>query len=317
MSHLNWVASKTSAGGQPVLSNRALLFVILPGLFIGLQLFVHLIIGSDLGCVVLLGLTLGLGLRLLFVGGLHDTPCLISLIFIAKYVGVASPVKIFLGQALDSNLNHPRDAFVMAFLCTLQLHAAYTLTSKYHFKLVLLREIPQRQYLKVLFWVAYPLGTLCFLIGACIPSYASTAGEGFQTFMLPILIAAVVARTAYLISDPRGCRELDGMLVFMLGTSFLLAFIANLKFVAVIILTAYLVTIVVRKGSASWKLVLLGGAGLAVAVVVIFPLINLMRGSNRRKVWRTVDERANDHGKARVDQGLLRIARPIDVPGGL
>ena len=280
MSHFNSVARKKSTDSQPVLSHRIMLFVILPGLFIGLQLFLHLLNGSDLACVVLLGLTLTIGLLVLNEGGLHDTIGIISLIFIAKYVGVASPVKILLGQPLDSNLNHPGDAFVMAFLCTLQLYAAYKLTSKYHFKLVLLREIPKRQYLKVLFWVAYPLGTLCFLIGACIPSYASTSGEGFQTFMLPILITAVVARTAYLISDPTGCRELDGMLVFMLGTSFLLAFIANLKLVAVIILMAFLVTIVVRKRSASWKLVLFGGAGLAFAVVVIFPLINLMRGSN-------------------------------------
>ena len=215
---------------------------------------------------------------------------------------IASLVKIFLGQTLDSNLSHPREAFLMTFLCTLQLYAAYKLTSKYHFKLVLLREIPNRQYLKVLFWVAYPLGTLCFLIGACIPSYASTAGEGFQTFMLPILIAAVVARTAYLISDPTGRRELDGTLVFMLGTSFLLAFLANLKFVAVIMLMAYVVTIVVRKKSASLKLVLFGGAGLAVAVRRDFSADQPhAKARICRKVRRTVDERADDGGKARID----------------
>jgi hypothetical protein len=280
MSHSTWVVSRSSTGAHSVRSNRLLLLVVLPSLFIGLQLFIHLINGSDLVCVVLLGLTLGIGLLFLNEGGLHDTISMISLIFIAKYVGIASPMKLFIGQTLDSNLSHPREAFLMTFLCTLQLYAAYKLTSKYHFKLVLLREVASRQYLKVLFWVAYPLGTLFFLIGACIPSYASTSGEGFQTFMLPILIAAVVARTAYLLSDPSGCRELDGTLVFMLGTSFLLAFIANLKFVAVIMFAAYAVTIVVRKKSASWKLVLFGGAGLAVAVVVIFPLINLMRSAN-------------------------------------
>ena len=242
-----WVVSKTSTGGHPVLSRRLLLFVVLPSLLIGLQLFIHLINGSDLVCVVLLGLTLGIGLFILNEGGLQDTIGIICLIFIAKYVGVASPVKIFLGQALDSNLSHPREAFLMTFLCTLQLYAAYKLTLRYHFKLILLRAIGDRQYLKVLFWVAYVLGTVCFLIGACIPSYASTSGEGFQTFMLPILIAAVVARTAYLVSDPSGCRELDGMLVFMLCTSFLLAFIANLKFVAVVMITAYVVTSVGRK----------------------------------------------------------------------
>ena len=51
----------------------------------------------------------------------------------------------------------------------------------------------------------------------------------------------------------------------MLGTSFLLAFIANLKFVAVIMVMAYAITIVVRKKSVSMKLVILGGAGLALA----------------------------------------------------
>ena len=54
---------RTSTDSQPVLSNRLMLFVILPSLFIGLQLFIHLINGSDLVCVLLLGLTLGIGLR--------------------------------------------------------------------------------------------------------------------------------------------------------------------------------------------------------------------------------------------------------------
>jgi hypothetical protein len=280
MRHSSSVARATYADEQSVLSSRFVLLVVLPGLFIGLQLLIHLLNGSDLVCVVLLGLTLGIGLLLLIEGGLQDTISAICLIYIAKHVGIASPVKIFLGQTLESNLSHPRDAFLMTFVSSVQLYAAYKLTSKYHFKLVLLTEIASRQYLKVLFWVAYPLGTFIFLIGACIPSYASTSGEGFQTFMWPILIAAVVARTAYLVSDPSGSRELDGALVFMLGTSFLLAFIANLKFVAVIMIVAYVVTIIVRKKSISVKLVLLGGAGLAIAVVLIFPLINLMRGSN-------------------------------------
>ena len=264
-----------------MLSNELLSFVVLPSLLIGLQLVVHLINGSDLACVVLLGLTLGIGLLLLNEGGLCDTISLISLIFIAKYVGIASFVKILLGQSLDSNLSHPREAFLMTFLATIQLYAAYKLTNRYHFKTILLQAGASRRYNLVLFWVAYPLGVVVFLIGACIPSYASTAGEGFQTFMLPILIVAVVARTAYLVSDPRGSRELDGTLVVMLGSGFLLAFLANLKFVAVIMIMAYAVTIVVRKRSVSLKLVLLGGVGLAVAVVVIFPLINLMRSANQ------------------------------------
>ena len=57
-----WVVSKTSTDGHPFLSRRLLLFVVLPSLLIGLQLFIHLINGSDLACVVLLGLTLGIGL---------------------------------------------------------------------------------------------------------------------------------------------------------------------------------------------------------------------------------------------------------------
>jgi hypothetical protein len=268
---------------RPALADMVLLKVGLPTLFIGLQLVIHLFNGSDLACVVLLGLTLGIGLLLAHEGGLRDTISLISIIFIAKYVGIASIVKIFCGQALESNLSHPQESFLMAFLASAQLYAAYKLTSAYHFKLVLLREIPSRQYYKVLFAIAYPLGALLFLIGACIPSYASTAGEGFQTFMLPLLIVAVVARTAYLVSDPAGPRELDGMLVLMLGTSFLLAFLANLKLVAVITLIAYVVTVVVRKRAVSLKLVLLGGLALAVSAVVIFPLVNLMRSSNLSK----------------------------------
>ena len=69
-------------------------------------------------------------------------------------------MKIFLGQPLDSNLSHPCEAFLMTFLCTVQLYAAYKLTTKFHFKRVLLHEIASRQYLKVLFWVAFPLGAI-------------------------------------------------------------------------------------------------------------------------------------------------------------
>jgi hypothetical protein len=286
------VALSESTGGHPVLSGRLLVRVVLPSLFIGVQLFLHLINGSDLVCVVLLLMTLGIGVLFLNQGGLQDTISFIGLIFIAKYVGIASPVKIFLGQPLDSNLNHPREAFLMTLMCTVQLYAAYKLTSKFHFKRVLLHEIASRQYLKVLFWVAFPLGSILFLIGACIPSYASTSGEGFQTFMLPILIVAVVARTSFLVSDPVGSRELDGTLVFMLATGFLLAFLANLKFVAVIMFMAYVVTIIVRKRSMSLKLALLGGLGLTIAVLVIFPLINLMRQSdNSRFGGRSMKER--------------------------
>ena len=280
MNSSSWAVRSTPSGQPRTLSRRFVWLVALPSLLIAIQLLIHLINGSDLVCVVLLGLTLGIGLLFLNDGGLQDTISFISLIFIAKYVGIASPVKISLGQPLDSNLNHPQEAFLMTFLCTVQLYIAYKFTTKCHFKLVLLREIPTRQYRKVLFWVAFPLGALLFVIGACIPSYASTAGEGFQTFMLPILIVAVVARSTYLISDPTGCRELDGKLVFMLGTSFLLAFIANLKFVAVIVMLAYAITIVVRKKSVSMKLFLMGSTGLALAALVIFPLINLMRESD-------------------------------------
>ena len=316
MRHSSLVVSVPSAGGSNVLSTRLLFYVVLPGLFIGLQLFIHLINGSDLTCVLLLGLTLAIGFLLLNEGGIRDTIAIISVIFIVKHVGVASPVKIFLGQTLDSNLSYPREAFLMTFLCAVQLYAAYKLTSRYHFKLTLLPTISDRRYFKALFWVAYPLGTLIFLIGACIPSYASTSGEGFQTFMLPILIAAVVARTAYLISDPSGSRELDGTLVFMLCTSFLLAFIANLKFVAVIMFAAYAVTIVVRKKSASWKLILFGGAGWAWQcrhLSAYQPHANL----ECRDFRRSVDERADDRGKTRVDQDLLRVARPLDLPGNI
>jgi hypothetical protein len=272
--------SPTSTGQRTAFSWHFLSVVVFPTLFVGLQLFVHLLNGSDFVCVVLLALTLAIGFLFVNEGVLDDTISFISLIFILKYVGVASLVKIVLGQPLDSNLSHPREAFLMTFLCAVQLYGAYKLTKKYHFKLVLLREIATRQYYKFLFRVAYPLGTLFFLIAVCIPSYSSTSGEGFQTFMLPILIVAIVARTAYLVSDPDRPRELDGMLVVMLGTSFLLAFLANLKFVAVIILMAYGVTIIVRRKCVSMRLALLGVTGLAVAAVVIFPLINLMRSSN-------------------------------------
>lgn len=230
---------------------------------------------------MLLGLTLGIGVVFLNEGGLTNVASLISLILIAKYVGISSLVKIYLGQPLDSNLNHPQESFWMTFLCTCQLYLAFKLTSKYHFNLVLLHEIDDRHYYKTLFRVAYPLGTAMFLIGACIPSYASTAGEGFQTFMLPILIVAVVARTLYVVTDPLRFKEIDGPLVFMLCTSFLLAFVANLKFVAVILMVGYVMTIVVRKKTVSMKLMILGVLGVSFTALVIFPLINLMRSANQ------------------------------------
>ena len=273
---------KSRAGHtSSAISDNFIYLIALPGFFIGLQIFIHLMNGSDLLCVMLLGLTLGFAVLFANEGGITNVTSLISLIYIAKYVGISSLVKIYLGQPLDSNLNHPQEAFCMTFLSTVQLYLAFKLTSKCHFRFVFLREIADRHYYKTLFRVAYPLGTVMFLIGACIPSYASTAGEGFQTFMLPILIVAVVARTAYIVSDPSRSKELDRALLFMLGTSFLLAFVANLKFVAMILMLAYVVTIVVRKKSISLKLMSVGIVGVSFAAIVVFPLINLMRSANQ------------------------------------
>ena len=67
--------------------------------------------GSDLACVLLLAGSLLCGVVVLARGGAFNPLALIAFVFVARYVWVASILKIALGQTLESNLYVPTATF--------------------------------------------------------------------------------------------------------------------------------------------------------------------------------------------------------------
>ena len=245
---------------------------------IPIQLCFHSYNYSDIACMAALAGTLLVTATLVYTGGLRDTLVMIALMFITRHVGIASPLKILLGQSLDSHLYHPASSFLMVFACGVEILAAYLLVDRTTFKKTIFPNYRDER----LLWT---IATVCFLVGVPVSLLTNLTAKrdvtlgGFRTFTDTFLMLGIIARTAYVCLRHGGRKLLDLPLALMLGWCVVFAMLSSVKIMAYTAFVAYSLTFVCFRRSVPPRLVALGVAGLAINLLVLNPLVNSLRGS--------------------------------------
>jgi hypothetical protein len=175
--------------------------------------------------------TLLVAAALIYIGGQRDTSGLIALSFIARYVGIASPLKILLGQSLDSHLFHPASSFLMVFLCSVEILAAYLLVRRVTIERTFFPHLRDTRFIKT-------LATVCLLCSVPVSLATTLTAQddptlaGFRTFTDSCLMLGIIARTAFICLNHGGRKLLDLPLALMLAYCFTFSMMNNTKVMA-------------------------------------------------------------------------------------
>ncbi|MBV8267125.1 MAG: hypothetical protein JO252_12420 [Planctomycetaceae bacterium] len=254
--------------------------------------------------------TLLVAAALISIGGLRDTSGLIALSFIARYVGIASPVKILLGQPLDSHLFHPASSFLMVLLCSVEILAAYLLVRRVTIDRTFFPHLRDTRFIKM-------LATICLLCGVPVSLVTTlTAPDdptlaGFRTFTDSFLMLGIIARTAYVCLNHGGRKLHDLPLALVLAYCFAFSMISNTKVMAYTGILAYGLTFVCVRRSLPLRLVARGAAGLAFCIIVLQPLVNSLRGTASMRE-KTLPERIDALSSFFKTESVFRRIKQFD-----
>ena len=200
-------------------------------LLVGAQCCIHLLQGSDLVCTTILALTLLLAVSFVRVRGLDDTMVWITLYAVARFVWIASLVKICLGQPIDSNLRNPITSFAIVLIYEIQIILAYFFVKSIRFRRVLLEDCKDIALLARVSVVSFLIA-----VPACILTQFTAKEDlylsGFRAFYDNTLLLAIITRVAYVSLRHENRRLLDGPLALMLATSVVLAMLVGMKILA-------------------------------------------------------------------------------------
>jgi len=254
-----------------------------------LQLVIHIFNNSNIICVVLLAGTLLIGALLIFSGGVSNPLALMGFIFLARYIGIASVLKILLGQPLDSNLFVPVESFGMMLACAVQLYVAFLLVDKIRFQKPFLPPFNDPDELKIYSYLCTFVGLIAM---AWMAKHTRTEPElaGFCQFAERIYPMAIVARTAYVCQRSAYAKLIDFQLLAMLGGGIAFSLLMGIKIVGFHCMVAYTMTLVCLKRSVPVKLLVVAGIGVSIIILVVTPIINSLRLSQKMDD-KTVDEK--------------------------
>jgi hypothetical protein len=245
-----------------------------------LQLVIHIFNNSNLICVVLLAGTLLIGALLIFSGGVSNPLALMGFIFLARYIGIASVLKILLGQPLDSNLSVPGESFGMMLACAAQLYVAFLLVEKIRFQKPFLPPFNDPDELKTFSYLCTFFGLITMALMAKRPRNEPDL-MGFYQFAENIYPMAIVARTAYVCQRSANAKIIDFQLLAMLGVGIAFSFLMGVKMMAFSCMLAYTMTLVCLKRSVPVKLLVVAGIGVSIVILVVTPIINTLRESQK------------------------------------
>jgi hypothetical protein len=270
---------------------RLKLFLSIYFLFVGPQVLIHLFLGSSLGCVTIWALCIAIGFAIVYHGGLHNTMVWISLMFIARYVGVASLLKIGLGQSLDSYLYTPVETYLMTLCTVIELYLAYRLAARFSLRIVVFKDINDLTLLYVFSYIAVIIGAITFFLTNLRSKYDFELG-GFKLFMECIYVMGIIARTAYVLRSSQGRSFMDPFLGLVLSLGIISSVVSNTKSTAISCMLAYMLTVIGTRRAVPWKLVVVGAGCIWLLIGVITPVIHHLRTQDANN--KTMSERLED-----------------------
>jgi hypothetical protein len=274
-------------------SGRLRSFALVYLFFVGPQALIHLLIGSSLGCVLLWSACMAIGFALVYHGGLHNTLVWLGLMFVARYVGLASLLKIGLGKTLDSPLHTPFETYLITFVAIAELYLAYRLVSCLPVKRAVFKNYQDPTYLNMFSIITFIVGSLAFFLINLKAAEDLELG-GFRIFMECILLMGIVSRTAYVLRKSQQRRNMDFLLGLMLPCAFLFSVVCNQKSTAIGAVLAYLLTVVGMRRSLPWSVVVPVVICMWVVAAFLAPLIFHLRTLNANN--KTLTERVVDIG---------------------
>jgi hypothetical protein len=235
-------------------------------------------IGADPFVVIVACLTVGVGVAPLFAGK-RDLYTAFPVLVMLQYVGIAFALKTLYGQALDSNLKYPLEAYILALVivsCTAGVSVVARLLDRGGSKIPSAASLPALR----------TVSTIAALAGGGAQVLAIfTRGKdlGFTAGPLYVVAATlahlfelgITCEIAYSVSkNPR--NPISSRLVFMIGASAILAISSNERVFVVNSLIAAALMLAFFNGLRA-RTIVVGIFGLVFATSVLSPVMLSLR----------------------------------------
>lgn len=249
-----------------------------------------LFIGSDIACVLMLAGSLACGTWVVYRGGAFHLLGLIAFVFVARYVWVASLLKLALGQTLESNLFRPEETFLMMLVVSIQLVVAFEVVSRFPLPGPWMPEFHSLNEMRLFSYVTCAVG-MGFMVLMAANRRKEPELAGFNFLAENVFPMSIVSRTAYVCLRWKNAKTLDLGLVLMLGMGIGIAFFVGQKIMAFSCLLGYSITLICLRKSIPAGMVVLAGTVMVVLVTVVTPVVNLLRETEKMD-FKTPGEKA-------------------------
>ena len=252
---------------------RLVLYLAIAGL---VAILVQLILGASPWIVMLATISGTLGLMSFVMFGAYNLGAWLALFYVLGNVLVALFAKSLMGQALGSHLYAPMDSFLVLCATTSALFLALIIVRNVDLGRPLLEHTDNLKTLSWLSWGSFALGVLFWFLNQYFQGPDGTGFGGLAVFR-DLILMAVIARAALLLTRSKLQHAMDGWLAFILLVGVFIGLLSNTKTQAALPVVSYFATLVFyRRGLPGRYITLLLVGGL-VFVTVLVPMIQAWR----------------------------------------
>lgn len=271
------------------------LLVAIGGSIIGLACLLHILIGANPIVVCSAGLTAFLSIYPIAIYGFLDTGAVLIALVGFRYVGFPLIAKLFMGQALDTNLLDSKISFNVVLVGILGYLAAMQLAKRLTTGKPVLQFVSSKAVLTRISVLAAIIGISAnFSVALRVDEHYTglTIGE----FFVPFLHLALISAIAKVIQGSKGKKIIDWWVVILSMFELAFAIMQNSRMALMDIFLCFLISIISFKVKVKWRQVAATVCTITIMIVFVTPIFLGVR-----------DFREDLSGPQRIDATLSMI----------
>ncbi len=254
-------------------ARRIALYLGVPAL---VALVLQLAMGASFTVVILAVLIVAVGLLAFMRLGAYNAGAWLALFYVLGNVLVAIYAKTLMGQTLGSHLYVPVDSFLVLAVSSTALLVALLIVRAIRLGAPLLRPTSVPRELSWLSWGSFALGVAFWFVNQ---HFQQPNGGGFGGLAIfrYLLLMAVIARTALLLSGSGDRRAFDAWLGLIVAVGVFLGLLSNSKTLTVFPVVAYFATVLFYRRGLPVRQIVALAVGTIFFLSVLVPMIQAWR----------------------------------------
>lgn len=252
---------------------------------------IQLALGAGFAALVCCVASGAAGLLAFTVLGARNVGAWIALVYSLGSALIPLYSKSLLWQPIDSNLSEPSASFMLVAIGAWLLLFVLLLVRRLPVGAPVFRPIGDPRTFAFLSWGCFALGTLAFLWNRWIADASTGEVFGGLAIFRDILLMAVIARVALLLSQSEGARSFDLMLGCIITCGVVFGLLDNAKTLAALPVVSYFVAVFALRGSVSKRATLLLVVGAISFSALLAPFVHALRALGQQEM--TLTERVD------------------------